>query len=802
MPSIESPLQSPLRWIVAYPRTVLIVCLLGAAALGWQARHFQIDASADTLLMRDDPHYVQTRLINSRFSPQEFLLIGYQPTSGPLLSDATFRDLKEIRARLRKLERVESVRTILDVPLFARTGADVTSLEDSRWTLEQRSLNPAQIEQAFRGHPIYEDLLINQAQTATALQVLFRSDPQLDEINAQMAVLRSKSLQRALSAEEQQALSRLERRAQPIEQSLNRIRAEEIETIRSIIDGYADHAQLYLGGVHVLAYQLIQIIKNDLLVFSSAIAATICLILLVLFRKLRWVLITVVCCGSSVLATVGLFGLLGFKTTVISSNFIVLQLILTLAIVIHLIVQYREYCEQHPDWSQAELVKRTLQRKASPCFFAGITTSVGFASLLFSGLQPVVTFGWMMMLAMGFSIAVSLVMFPAIMSLYQREQQPHPGRLSRRVLDVCSRCALRHPVMIGLVGVGVLVASVMGLLRLDVENSFINYFKDSTRVHQELAFIDRQLGGSTPLDLVYSIHESERKQDLVMTADTVQLMQRVQHRLTQHDAVGKILSVVNFTEVAKTLNQDKPLTEYELTAVYWTLEDALRRDLLGAFFDPQRQQIRFSVRIQDTTAGLDRAELLQQIHADMHSLGIPGDRYTLSNLFVLYQDILQRLYRSQILTLGIVYGALTLIFVAIFRSIKIALIGVTPNILSTLAVLGVMGWLGIALDLMTITIVAIAMGIAVDDTIHYIHRYREELRGAPAAAAIERTHLSVGHAVLDTTLIVTLGFSLLALSDFIPSVLFGLLTGFAMLLALLFALCLLPVLLERFARNA
>jgi predicted RND superfamily exporter protein len=287
-----------------------------------------------------------------------------------------------------------------------------------------------------------------------------------------------------------------------------------------------------------------------------------------------------------------------------------------------------------------------------------------------------------------------------------------------------------------------------------------------------------------------------------MSAATVQLLQRIQQKLQQHRAVGKILSVVNFTELARQVNQDRPLTEYELTALYWTLEDALRKDLLGAFFNPQHAQVRFSVRIQDSTEGLNRAELLAELHNDLKTLGLAENSYSLSNLFVLYQDILQKLFRSQILTMGIVYAVLLLTFLAIFRSFKVALIGLAPNVLSTLMVLGVMGWLGIPLDLMTITIAAIAMGIAVDDTIHYIHRYLEELQEHPADQAVERSHASVGYAVLYTSLIIVLGFSLMAFSDFVPSVLFGLLTGLAMLVALVFALCLLPALLHQFVQGS
>jgi hypothetical protein len=803
MKSTERSKHVLLGSILAHPRIVLAICLLGTAVFGWQARHFTIDASADTLLLQNDRNYIQTELVNHRFSPQEFLLIAYKPKNQPLFSEQTFKNLRAISAALRRLDRVESVRSILNVPLFTRIRGDSALLKDLTGpTLESHKYSSSQLEKAFRWHPLYEDLLINRDQTATALQVLFRSNRELDEIKTRIITIQGKSLHGSLSDGEERELADLKRQANPIEKRLNQIRTGEIDKIRNILKEYQGDADLYMGGEHVLIHQLIRIIKNDLIVFGGAIAVVISLVLLLLFRRIRWVAISVACCGCSTLATVGLFGMLGLKTTVISANFIVLQLILTLAIVIHLIVQYREYIITYPHWQQAQLVQETLFRKAGPCFYAGITTSVGFASLLFSNIQPVITFGWMMIIAMSFSLIFSLVLFPAIMVQCRREREVKSWQIIDHLLSFLSNLTLKHQLLIILAGVIVFAGSVGGMIRLDVENSFINYFRERTRVHRELTFIDSEFGGSTPLDIVYTIPSAEHKKDLVLTADTVQLLQRVQHALQQHKAMGKILSVVNFTELAKAMNDDKPLTEYELTAIYWLLDKSLREQLLGAFFDPSHAQVRFSIRIKDSTKGLDRAELMKAIDNAMKKAGIPEDRYTLSNFFVLYQDILQRLFRSQILTLGIVYLVLTLTFVIIFRSIRVALIGIIPNVLTTLAVLGMMGLLKIPLDLMTITIASIAMGIAVDDSIHYIHRYLEELENSTSNEAIKLSHASVGYAVVYTSLIITLGFSLLAFSDFVPSVLFGLLTCFAMVAALIFDLSLLPVMLNRYVRNS
>jgi uncharacterized protein len=802
MSSTERLVHPLFGFIVARPGIVLVFFLLCTVLLGWQARHFTIDASAETLLMRDDPNYVLTQVVDRRFAYQEFLLVAYQPKLRSVFSQESFGELQAISEKLQRLERVESVRSILNVPLFGQLNVEELARTDPETlTIEHQDYPLDQLREMFSDHPLYEDLLINRAQTATAIQVLFRSDPELDNLHNRIIDLRRNSLHRELTKEEREELSRLRAQAEPLERQLDRTRISEIETIRDMVADHEKDAEIYLGGIHVLGYQLIRIIRNDLIVFGSAIAAMICLILFLLFRKVRWVLIPIGCCGCSVLLTMGLFGMLGLKTTVISSNFIALQLILTLALVIHLIVQYREYSAAHPGWNQVELVRKSLFRKAAPVFHAGITTSVGFASLLFSNIQPVIAFGWMMIIAMFISIGVSLVLFPAVLTLLDREPPLSWGKLSGYFLSFCAKLSRNHPLLIVFSSIGLLVVSVSGIFLLDVENSFINYFRERTRVHQELSFIDRQLGGSTPLDLVYTIPAAEQKQDLVMTAETVQRLQLIQHGLRRYEAVGNILSVVNVTELAREINQGKPLTEYELTALYWTMEEPLREELLGSFFSPEHEQVRFGIRIQDTTEDLNRSELLADIKSDLATLGIPEEQYMMTNLFILYQDILQRLFRSQILTLGLVYGVLALAFLAIFRSIKVALIGIAPNILSTLAVLGAMGWLGIPLDLMTITIAAIAMGIAVDVSIHYIHRYLEEIRDGSGEQAVPRTHASVGHAILYTSVIIILGFSLLAFSDFVPSVTFGLLAGLAMTLALGTNLCLLPAMLNRFVRE-
>lgn len=796
-------LTTVIHGLLKFPLAVLLLFLAGVGALGWQAQYFQIDASPDTLLTRDNPLYVQTQQVNQRYAPQEFLLVTYQPDSGDLFSQATLDDIAAISDSIEQMSRVSSVRSILNVPIFTGNA----SIDGLQGTLDELTIaggdfDRATLQEVFTNHPIYTDLLVNEAMDATAMQVLFESNQTLQTLNEQITVLNAQRMEQGeLNESDQAELEALESEREPLLQELSQQRQQEVEAIRDILSPYQERAQLHMGGVHVLAYQLIDIISQDLVVFGSAIAAMICLLLFVLFRSLRWVAVPVICCICSVLPTMGLFALLDIKATVISSNFIALQLILTLAIVIHLIVDYRELADADKSKKHKQLIEETLRRKIGPCFFAGITTSVGFGSLVFSGIQPVISFGWMMIIAMFFSILVSLILFPVLVALLPSDKQHDDIGLLRGIVNAFHGLVNRFAPLVIIGSIAAVIVGSLGAMRLSAENSFINYFAEDTQIYQELSYIDQAFGGSTPMDIIYPLPDEPDNPDLIMTADSVLKLQQIQAVLADYEATGRILSPVNLTDLARQVNNGQPLTEYELTAIYWMMDENFREDLIGSFFNEERQEVRFNIWIEDLTPGLDREALLADVQQELAAIEVPPDSYQLSNLFVLYQDIMSRLVDSQVMTLAIVYVVLTLTFLLLFRSLKVALISIVPNIISTAIIFGVMGWLGIPLDLMSVTIAAIVMGIAVDDTIHFVHRYLEERKNRPAEQAIDNSYRSVGMAVLYTSILVAGGFSMLAFSSFVPSITFGLLTALAMLVALLADLTILPWLLTRYIRS-
>ena len=787
-------------WLVKAPFITVIAVVVLTLVLAWFVQYFKIDASAETLLTKDNKLYIQSQVINQRFSPNEFILLAYEPKQHEVFSAKTYSDIQSLAEKLESLPRVSSVTHILNVPLLSQMTQLDPNLDPSEWTWQSKQYDDKKMREIFDSHPIFTDLLINQKMSATSIQVVFKANPELSNIETQIIELDKKRLTGEFTDQDASKLEQLKAKADPIKQKLNKEREQEIEQIYQFADSVENDANVYLGGSYVLGHQLINIIRADLKLFGSAIGLAICIMLFILFRRWRWVIIPIVCCATSVIMTMGLFGIFDLRTTVISSNFIALQLILTLAICVHLIVQYRQLANDDSDATQAQLVSQTLREKVKPCFYAGITTSVGFGSLIFSGIQPVVSFGWMMIIAMFVSIGVSLIFLPALLCLFKRSLKAEPNKISQQFIQWVSNATLKHTgKVIGIFAV-VTVVAVLGLFRLSVENSFLNYFAEDTKAHQELSFIDQQFGGSTPFDIIIDIPAELQKKDLALSAKAIQQLQVAQTILKQYPASGNTTSVVNFTELAVKLNQGRPLTEYELTSIYLLVDNNLRETLIGSYFSEEHQQLRLSSRVKDSTEDFNRKDYLADIRADLKGNGIAEDQYQLSNLFVLYQDILQRLFDSQILTLGIVYIALLLVMWILFKRFSVALVALVPNIICTLIILAVMGYANIPLDLMTITIAAIAMGIAVDDTIHFVHHY---LHGDTSPeSAVKEAYFSVGYAMLFTTLIICVGFALLAFSDFVPSMLFGLLTALAMIVALITDLTLLPALLTRFIKPA
>jgi len=808
------------RVVLEHP-AIVILCLLAVVSfLGYKAKDFKLDASTETLIIETDEDLRYSRLISARYGGYDYLLVTYTPRTD-LFSDESLSTLTRLRDELLQLDTVLSVTSILDAPLLESPPVPVKELVSHIRTLESPDVDRKLARIEFKDSPLYRNLLVSPDLKTTGLQIRFKADEDYQELLAHRDGLQVKLAAKTLTDAEAAEFEDVKEQIQQYREKRRKIRHEDIAAIRTIIDKYQKDAQIFLGGVSIITDDMIRFIKNDLSKFGFGVAFFLIVTLGLIFKRKRWVFLPMLCCIFSAISMMGLLGLFGWKVTVISSNFISLQLIITMAVSIHLIVRYRELVRFYPEKDQRQLILETVSMMLTPCLYAALTTIAGFGSLLLCDILPVRSFGWMMSAGIVVSLIVTFLFFPAALML-MRKVPPHVGREKGLTLTAAlARFTETRGNLILIVSAAVFIISAIGISRLKVENSFINYFKKTTEIHQGMKVIDQKLGGTTPMDIIIDVggpgasaaqaataspaagddefeefEEFEKGNDekYWFTAEKMALVTRIQDYLESLPQTGKVMSLGTMLKVAEKLNNGKPLDNFQLALVYSELPEKFKNIILKPYVSPKHNQLRYSIRIKDSEKSLRRNALIKKIRYDLvNKLGLDKKQIHITGLMVLYNNMLQSLFKSQILTLGVVVLILLGMFLVLFRSLKTALIALAPNLLAIGVVLGFIGWLNIPLDMMTITIAAISIGMAVDNTIHYIYRFRYEFNiSGQYREVVHRCHDSIGRALYYTSLTIIIGFSILALSNFIPTIYFGLLTGLAMSIALIAALTLLP----------
>jgi len=817
------------RAVLRRPALTLLVAAVLVASLGMFAPRFQLDASSETLVMEHDEAVRFYRVIRARYESDDFLVVTYTPDGG-LFTDRALERLAELRDALAAVDQVGAVTTLLDVPILE--GLDV-SLTDLPTDPDQLNCDgPDRVIDCRRAvdSRLYRNLLVSPDGATSGIRVDLRQDETYRSLQSARDQLRIKSQSEGLGADERREMAELDWRIAERGAIVRDREAAAIAEVRAVLERFRGEAVIHLGGVPMIAVDSIAFIRADLVNFGAAVGAFIVLILFISFRRPRWVVLPVVTCAASVVSMLGLLGLLGWPVTVVSSNFVSLLLILNLALVVHLIVRFRELHDLHPEADQLTLVRETVHSKFTPCLYTALTTMVAFGSLLFSGIRPVIDFGWMMVIGLGIAFVLSFTLFPAALLLLKPSRPARLRNITGAITGAMARAITARPGTTLVVAAVLAVGGVSGTFQLSIENRFIDYFKKSTEIYQGMRLIDEQLGGTTPLDVLidappeepadedheddYYVDEFDLLDDYAADAGIASTsywlnrtrlpeVRRVHEYLESLPGTGKVLSIATAMDMFGALEPRVLSEDFFLSVFYRRLPAEVKETLFDPYLSEDGQQVRFSVRIYESAPDLRRNEMLQQIeHHIASEMGYGKEHVHLSGMMVLYNNMLQGLFRSQILTLGVVFGAIMLMFLVLFRSWRFSSLGILPNLLSAALVLGLMGWARIPLDLMTVTIAAITIGIGVDNTIHYVHRYREELSvdGDPWAA-VARCHGSIGRALYYTSITIVLGFSVLSLSAFIPTIYFGLLTGLAMTAALLANMTLLPVLLAKTERR-
>lgn len=800
------------RVVLGHPRSLLIVLLLVLAFFSYHAKDFRLDASSDSLLLEDDKDLKTFREISDRYNVKDFLFVTFTPYED-LFSEGSLQHIKELREELRSFKRLDSVVTILDIPLLKTSGIDLSGFtEDDVKTLEDPGVDLEKAKKEILESPIYKDLVLSADGQTTGLIIYLKQDTYFSELFKKRNQLLSKKSSGTLSKSEQSQLETYMAEYEDYRIAYNKQQHQDIERIRSIIRPYKKHGVVHLGGVSMIADDMISFVKKDLVVFGFGVFIFIVATLAIIFREIRWVVLPLLSCFFSVFIMIGMLGFLNWKVTVISSNFISLMLILTMSMNIHLAVRYRQVCRDMASGTQMAIVSAMARKMVRPCLYTALTTILAFSSFVFSGIKPVIDFGWMMAIGLCVTFLTSFLLLPAALVLLKKSSRWITDERPSATISRLAWIAEFHGNKVIVLSILLAILSVIGISKLKVENSFINYFSKKTEIYQGMKLIDDKLGGTNPLDVMLNFGEQQDTreatkafveaddwagesdpQDYWLTPYKVEKIKEVHDYLSGLPEIGKVLSLASIIRVAEQLHEGKEFGGIELGVLNKKIPERIRSEMVDPYISIDHNEARFSVRILDSLKNLRRKDLLEKIRRDLSSkFGFSEDKVTVSGVLVLYNNMLHSLFKSQILTLGIVLLGIAVMLLILFRSITLSIIGIIPNLLAVGVVLGIMGLMDIPLDMMTITIAAITMGIGVDDCIHYLYRFREEFANGDYAETLRLCHRNVGKAIINTSITIMFGFSILVLSNFIPTIYFGGFTGLAMLIALLSVLELLP----------
>ena len=817
------PLNLYNQLVLAYPKVWLVFIALAIGVSGIYVKNFRLDASADSLILENDQDLRYHRAIGKAYGTEDFLIITYTPF-GELLSKDSLDGLRGLREDLSKLERIESVVSILDVPLLDSPRIKISELESNKRTLDTPGLDKKLAQKEFTSSPIYKKLLVSPDGKTTSLLAVYKRDEKYYSLMEVRDELREKKRSQGyLVSEEKIKLHATSLEYKNHLAHIQDIQKEEIERVRSTLNKYRNKAKIFLGGLPMITSDMVGLIESDLYVFGVGVFCLMIVSMWFFFRKIRWVVLPLLCCVFSAWIMLGFLGWLDWRITVISSNFISILTIVTIALTIHLIVRYGELHAENPNMGQAELVATTTRLMFQPCFYTAITTIVAFASLMVSGIRPVIDFGWIMTIGITCAFVISFIFFPSFLKLMSPKEAVSSHDITKRLTSSIGLFTLGNRNKILFISAILALMSVAGVFQLQVDNRFIDYFKKDTEIYQGMSVIDTQLGGTTPLSIIidaekdfftylkevekdrlaialsddpFSEVEEYEEENYWFNSEKLLEVEKIHDYLETQPQVGKVLSIATTLKVVRLLNDGQVPDDYDLTLYRKLFPKEAKKTFINPYLSADANQIRITLRIEETNPTLNRGELMEKIKRHLvDELKVAEERIHFTGMAVLYNNMLRSLYQSQIMTLGVVFVAILFMFIILFRNIGLAVLAIVPNILSAGVILGLMGWLKIPLDMMTITIAAITIGIAVDAAIHYVHRFKREFsRNSNYGEGIMLCHGSIGRAIYYTSITVTVGFSVLTLSNFIPTIYFGFLTGIAMAVALLSNLTLLPLL--------
>ena len=792
------------------PKLILITLILIFSFSVYNAKNFQLDASADSLLLENDPDLNYLRSVNERYSSEEFFVITYSPKKK--INEESLKELKKFVDEINNIKWVSKTISVLNAPLFESSDQPlIEKIKNIQYIVTpgieiNRALNE------LKNSPVYKRLIINDDATTFGIVVYIKDNKKyLSALKTNKDFL-DKQQNNKLSDKDLNDFETHKEILEKLKKEHNKnLELYNIE-IRSHISKYKNIADINLSGIPMIADDLISFVKKDITVFGSGVFIFILITLWFIFRDIRWVIFPLLSCFLSIAIMVGMLGYLNWKVTVISSNFISLMLILTMEINIHYVERYKQLQAEFPKKKENYLTYLTTTKIFTPILYAVLTTVLAFLSFIFCDIKPVIDFGWMMTLGLFISLFVSMILLPYLIIKFKPKATPIHESKDSKIAEVFASIALNHRFLVMAFSTIILILSIYGMTRLKVENSFINYFDKKTEIYQGMKLIDEKLGGTTPLEIILKFKDSDNKStknddDFFQGSDSneykdsywftnfrVNNIVNVHKYLESLPEIGKVLSFYSVLQLGEKINDNKKLGPLEMAILYSKLPDDIKKTIVTPYVSIENNEARISLRIIDSNPNLNRKELLIKIQKDLEEkLKLKKDEFKITGVLVIFNNLLQSLFDSQIKTLGITFAGIFILLLILFKSLSWSIVAAIPNFTAALFILGSLGLFNVPLDMMTITIASITVGIAIDNSIHYIYRFREEFKiNKNYKKTIEICHRSVGKAIVNASLTIVFGFSILILSNFIPSIYFGIFTGLAMLTAMTLVLTLMP----------
>ena len=803
--------QKILHFVVYRSSITLGLVLLITFGLAFGVQYFQLDASSDTLLLEDDDDLKFYRDTNKTFGGGgDFLIVTYSPFD-ELFTRETLTKIEELSDELEELEEIDSVLNFLDVPLLESPRQSISEIASNPISLRKKNVDLSLAKKEFSSNPVYRGLLVSEQLDTVALQAILKPATQYDS-----------KIQERYRINEDSSLSEIEKQLQLdlLSQEIDVLQKENVATrkklvadTREIISKYKNDAEIYLGGGPMISTDTIQFILNDIVFFGFAVGLLFITVLGFIFRQIRWILLPLISAFISAIMVTGLISFAGLKVTVVSANYIALLMIIAISLTMHLVVRYQELLSKNSELNQKEIVLMASTQMFVPCLYTALTTIVAFLSLIVSDIKPITDFGLLMATSIVIAFLVTFSFFPAVISKLPKKEKDFVEDQSSGITLFIFQIFKNSRIKIIFFSVIVFGLAVLGISMLSVENKFIDYFKSDTEIYKGLSLIDEKLGGTAPLDLVINAPKTELIDDdfedfddpfgmddsasgYWFTSQNLGRLEEIHDYLESRTEIGKVLSVSSGIKLAEIAN-GKKLNDLELAFMRELLPEDIKESLLNSYISDDDNQVRLQARVKESLDGLNRKNLIDEINYDLENkFGLDNQQFRLTGISVIYNNLLQSLFSSLIGSVGIVFIAIFVMFLFLFRSVSLALIGMIPNFLAAGFVMGSIGFSGVPLDIMTVTVAAISIGIGVDNTIHYLHRFKREFDlSKDYEECLKNSHTTIGRAMFYTSSTIVIGFLILLSSNFNPSVFFGIFTSLAMIMAILGSLLLLPTLL-------